>query len=99
MTKFDGQKPRVGVILVNYAVDPVVLQTTVEALAASTGDVLREVLVIDNASPTMRQQARNAIELIRQTSFGDTLEIRWIDNPTNRGFVGGVERWSRFRTS
>jgi GT2 family glycosyltransferase len=90
VTKIDGQTAQVGVILVNFAVDPAVLRATVDALLASTGDVVREVLVIDNASPTNREMARDAIENIRQNHSGKAPEIRWIDNPTNRGFAGGV---------
>jgi GT2 family glycosyltransferase len=89
VTKIDGRKPRVGVILVNYAVDPAVLELTVRALLASAGDVVEEIVVVDNASPTNRNEARQAIENLAE-NLTDTPTVRWIDSPKNLGFAGGV---------
>jgi GT2 family glycosyltransferase len=89
VTKIDEQSPRVGVILVNYAVDPAVLRATVAALLASTGDVVLEIVLVDNASPTNRSEARRATENLART-LTRIPPVRWVDNPTNRGFAGGV---------
>jgi GT2 family glycosyltransferase len=83
---YNKAEPRVGVIVVNYAVDPAVLTNTIQALLSSTGEVVANVIVLDNASPANRSEARNAVEVAAK---GDA-RLRWIDSPTNRGFAGGV---------
>jgi GT2 family glycosyltransferase len=89
VTKIDEPTARVGVILVNYAVDPAVLRGTVEALLVSTGDVVEQIVLVDNASPTNRAEARRAIEKLADAR-PNTPPFRWVDSPTNRGFAGGV---------
>ncbi len=81
----DGFESCVGVILVNYAVAPQILRTTVAALLGS-GRVVGEIVVVDNASPRLRDAARSAVtELDPQHRI-----VRWIDEPRNLGFAGGV---------
>ncbi len=78
-------RSKVGAILVNYAVEPQILCATVGALLSS-GPVLAEIVIIDNASPRLRNEARSAVVALDP----EQRVVRWIDEPRNRGFAGGV---------
>jgi GT2 family glycosyltransferase len=75
-------------VLVNYGVEASILGATVNALVQSSGFRVREVLVVDNASPKNREEGRSVIESIAVGTDGPLL--RWVDSGFNRGFAGGV---------
>lgn len=80
-----GVAASVGVIVVNYAVDAQILAATVQALIES-GPVVAEIVVIDNASPRQRDEAHSAIAALDPAHR----VVRWVDEPRNLGFAGGV---------
>jgi GT2 family glycosyltransferase len=84
-------KDRVGVVLVNYGVEASILGATVRALVESNGthgSRVREIVVIDNASPKNYAEGRAVVESLARNSAQPML--RWIDSGANRGFAGGV---------
>ena len=85
--------PKVGVVMVNYAVPPEVLAAAVRALVSSVGKGQpHEIVIVDNASPRLREEAHEAVVLAAAEFGCDSDVLRWINSPANTGFAGGVNQ-------
>ena len=84
----------IGVVVVNYATPPEMLERTVAALLASVDAAgaplgeLAEIVVVDNDSPRWRNDAQARVEALAQGA-GPVL-LRWVDAGRNGGFAAGV---------
>lgn len=77
-----ADRPQVSIVVVNYN-GAGALQRCLESLAADTGDVSTEVLVVDNASSDGSAE-------IAEAAAERNAALRVFRSPTNRGYAGAV---------